>query len=229
MTVTGRTIAENLSGVKWNPDQDVVRRRTNPTRKTGGVVGLRGNLAPEGAIVKVAGMSPTSWCFAGRPVCSTEKTPVLRRCSSSPIGKAKFSSFGTRGREGPRRCAKCSRPPRHFTDRAWATRSRSSPTAGSPGATRGFCIGHVGPEAAVGGPIALLRDGDVIAIDAVQGASQCRPVRRGAAAAPCGVARTRKRGWRRVLWKYGQTVGSAKDGAVTHPGAAYEKQTYADI
>ncbi len=98
------------------------------------------------------------------------------------------------------------------------------------GATRGFCIGHVGPEAAVGGPIGLLQDGDIIAIDAIQGTIERRTIGRGvgAAAARRGVRAKHEFG-SGYLWKYAQTVGSAKDGAVTHPGGAQEKQSYADI
>jgi dihydroxy-acid dehydratase len=97
------------------------------------------------------------------------------------------------------------------------------------GATRGFCIGHVGPEAAVGGPIGLLKDGDVIAIDAVAGTL-------GVELSDDELARRRESWTERetsfssgYLWKYAQTVGSAKEGAVTHPGGAREKQCYADI
>src|SRR6478752_7774592 len=69
ITVTGRTIAENLAKVAWNPDQDVVHPATNPITKTGGVVGLKGNLAPEGAIVKVAGMAADRQSFTGPARC----------------------------------------------------------------------------------------------------------------------------------------------------------------
>jgi len=97
------------------------------------------------------------------------------------------------------------------------------------GATHGFCIGHVGPEAAVGGPIALLRDGDKITIDAVAGTIDV-------ALSDAELAE-RKRAWtaRRTdyqsgtLWKYAQTVGDAENGAVTHPGARAETHVYADI
>src|SRR5436189_6228865 len=107
LTVTGRTIAENLKSVKWNPHQDVVRPADKPITVTGGVVGLKDNLAPEGAVVKVAGMS-----------------------------KLKFT--------GPARC---------FDGEEDAFEPVQKKI------TRGFCIGHVGPEAAIGGPIALLQDG----------------------------------------------------------------------
>jgi dihydroxy-acid dehydratase len=97
------------------------------------------------------------------------------------------------------------------------------------GASRGFCIGHVGPEAAIGGPIALLKDGDMITIDAVKGTIDVALTDAELAA--------RKKDWKPresdassgYLWKYAQQVGNALNGAVTHPGGAQEKSCYADI
>ena len=97
------------------------------------------------------------------------------------------------------------------------------------GATRGFCIGHIGPEAAIGGPIGLLRDGDMISIDAIAGTISVELSQ--------AELEQRRTAWRPrenefgsgYLWKYAQTVGPAKNGAVTHPGGAYEKQSYSDI
>jgi dihydroxy-acid dehydratase len=97
------------------------------------------------------------------------------------------------------------------------------------GATRGFCVGHVGPEAAIGGPIGLLRDGDIITLDAIKGTldvalSDEELAQRRAAWTPRGNSATSG-----YLWKYAQTVGPAVNGAVTHPGGARETQSYADI
>jgi dihydroxy-acid dehydratase len=97
------------------------------------------------------------------------------------------------------------------------------------GATRGFCIGHVGPEAAIGGPIAHVRDGDIITIDAVKGTLDVKLTR--------AEIEARAKTWKPrspdftsgYLWKYAQQVGPARDGAVTHPGGAAEKACYADI
>ena len=97
------------------------------------------------------------------------------------------------------------------------------------GATRGFCIGHVGPEAAVGGPIGLLKNGDVITIDATKGTIDV--------ALPETELADRAKSWKPrrtdyqsgAIWKYAQTVGPARDGAVTHPGGAKETHCYADI
>ena len=132
-------------------------------------------------------------------------------------------------RKAAQECAKCWQRLPRFTAREWATRSRSLPTDGFSGATRGFCIGHVGPEAAVGGPIGLLRDGDIITIDAVEGTidvdlSDAELESRKAQWAPRETDYTSG-----VLWKYAQTVGDARNGAITHPGGAKEKQCYADI
>jgi dihydroxy-acid dehydratase len=97
------------------------------------------------------------------------------------------------------------------------------------GATRGFCVGHVGPEAAVGGPIAFVRDGDIIELDAVNGTLNVQVSDQELA--------QRKGGWKpRVsdhaasgyLWKYAQQVGPAVTGAITHPGGKAEKLSYAD-
>jgi dihydroxy-acid dehydratase len=96
------------------------------------------------------------------------------------------------------------------------------------GATRGFCVGHVGPEAAIGGPIALLRDGDIVELDAEAGTLNAR-------LSDEEFAR-RKRDWKPrdpaftsgYLWKYAQQVGPALNGAVTHPGGAAETACYAD-
>ena len=97
------------------------------------------------------------------------------------------------------------------------------------GGTRGFCIGHVGPEAAVGGPIALIEDGDIISIDAENGTIDLE--------VDPAVLEKRRKAWKPretiyasgALWKYAQLVGTARKGAVTHPGGTAEKHVYADI
>jgi dihydroxy-acid dehydratase len=97
------------------------------------------------------------------------------------------------------------------------------------GATRGFCVGHVGPEAAIGGPIGLIRDGDIIELDAEAGILNVK--------LSDAELDKRRHDWKPregdfgsgYLWKYAQQVGSALHGAVTHPGGAAEKACYADI
>jgi dihydroxy-acid dehydratase len=229
MTVTGRTMAENLESVSWNPDQDVVRRTEAPITVTGGVVGLKGNLAPEGAIVKVAGMAADRQTFRGPARCFDGEEACFEAVKNRGYKEGEVLVIrweGPKGGPGMREMLSTTAAlyGQGMGDKvALITDGRFS------GATRGFCIGHVGPEAAVGGPIGLLRDGDIIAIDAIEGTldvelSDEELARRRAewAARPLSTGSG-------YLWKYAQTVGSAKDGAVTHPGGAHEKECYADI
>jgi len=226
MTVTGRTIAENLKSVKWNPHQDVVRPADKPITVTGGVVGLKGNLAPEGAIVKVAGMSTLKFsgparCFDGEEACF--EAVKTRAYKEGDVFVIRYE--GPRGGPGMREMLSTTAA---LTGQGTGGKVALITDGRFSGATRGFCVGHVGPEAAVGGPIALLRDGDIITIDAVNGTIEVNLTDAELA--------ERKKGWTPretdftsgYLWKYAQQVGSAVNGAVTHPGGAAEKQSYAD-
>ncbi len=227
LTVTGRTIAENMALVHWNPDQDVVRPANNPITPTGGVAGLRGNLAPEGAIVKVAGMKKLQ--FSGPARCFDSEEECFAAVSERKYAEGEVLVIryeGPRGGPGMREMLSTTAAlyGQGMGDKvALITDGRFS------GATRGFCIGHVAPEAALGGPIGLLRDGDIIEIDAVAGTLDAK------------LSETeweaRRKAWRPretdyrsgALWKYAQLVGTARDGAVTHPGGAAETVTYADL
>jgi dihydroxy-acid dehydratase len=227
MTVTGRTMAENMESVVWNDQQDVVRPANNPITRTGGVVGLRGNLAPEGAIVKVAGMSRLQFsgparCFDSEEECFQAVTE--RKYSKGDVLVIRYE--GPKGGPGMREMLATTAAlygQGMGNEVALITDGRFS------GATRGFCIGHVGPEAAAGGPIGLLRDGDMITIDAVKGTLDV-------ALGEAELAE-RAKAWKAretdyqsgAIWKYAQTVGSARHGAVTHPGGAKETHCYADI
>ena len=227
ITVTGRTIAENMEHVEWNDQQDVVRQANDPITPTGGVVGLKGNLAPEGAIVKVAGMA--NQVFSGPARCFDSEEECFEAVTNREYKEGEVLVIryeGPKGGPGMREMLSTTAAlyGQGVGDKvALITDGRFS------GATRGFCIGHVGPEAAVGGPIGLLKDGDIIDIDAVKGTINVRLSDEELA--------QRGRDWQPretdytsgVLWKYAQTVGTAQKGAVTHPGGAKEKQCYADI
>src|ERR1700683_690293 len=167
LTVTGRTMAENLKDVKWNPHQDVVRPADKPITVTGGVVGLRGNLAPEGAIVKVAGMANLK--FTGPARCFDREEDAFEAVQKKTYKEGEVIVIryeGPRGGPGMREMLSTTAA---LTGQGMGGKIALITDGRFSGATRGFCIGHVGPEAAIGGPIALLRDGDIIEIDAVVG------------------------------------------------------------
>jgi len=227
ITVTGRSMAENLSRVTWNPAQDVVRSADAPLSPTGGVVGLQGNLAPEGAIVKVAGLAARQFrgparVFDGEEACF--EAVKNRNYREGDVLVIRYE--GPRGGPGMREMLS--------TTAALAGQGMSGKVAlitdgRFSGATRGFCVGHIGPEAALGGPIGLLRDGDVIELDADRGLLTVK--------LSDDELTDRKRGWKPrsseftsgYLWKYAQQVGPALNGAVTHPGGGAETSCYADI
>ncbi|WP_207478626.1 dihydroxy-acid dehydratase [Arenibaculum pallidiluteum] len=227
LTVTGRTIAENLEGIVVPADQDVVRPTSEPLSPTGGVVVLRGNLASQGAVVKVAGMKNLRFRGPARCFDSEEAAFAAVERRDYREGEVLVIRYeGPRGGPGMREMLATTSAlyGQGMGDKvALITDGRFS------GATRGFCIGHVGPEAAVGGPIGLLQDGDTIAIDAVAGTISVELAdeelaRRRAAWQP------RRHDFQSgTLWKYAQLVGDAEKGAVTHPGAAAETHVYADI
>ena len=227
LTVTGKTIAENLESVEFNHNQKVIRPFNNPLSPTGGVVGLKGNLAPEGAIVKVAGMKNTR--FEGPARCfdceeDAFKCVINEQYKEGDVIVIRYE--GPKGGPGMREMLSTTAAisgQGNGNKVALITDGRFS------GATRGFCVGHVGPEAAVGGPIALIQDGDKITLDGDKGTlevdvSDEELVRRKEKWKP------RKTDYNSgTLWKYSQTVGAAFKGAVTHPGAEEETHTYADI
>jgi dihydroxy-acid dehydratase len=229
LTVTGRTIAENLASVKWNPDQDVVYPADKPITRTGGVVGLKGNLAPEGAIVKVAGMAADKQSFKGPARCFDGEEACFEAVKNRTYKEGEVLVIRYEGPKGGPGMREMLATTAALYGQGMGDKVALITDGRFSGATRGFCIGHVGPEAAVGGPIGLLRDGDIIEIDAVSGVlnvdlTDDELKRRRAAWKP----RETEFG-SGYLWKYAQTVGPAKEGAVTHPGGAHEKQSYADI
>ena len=227
ITVTGKTIAENLADVEFPTDQKVVYPTSNPLSPTGGVVGLRGNLAPEGAIVKVAGMKVLEFTGPARCFDSEEEAFQAVQDRTYKEGEVLVIRYeGPKGGPGMREMLATTAAlyGQGVGDKvALITDGRFS------GATRGFCIGHVGPEAAVGGPIGLLQDGDMITINANTGEISVDLTDDELAA--------RKANWKPretnynsgTIWKYAQTVGSAETGATTHPGAKKETHVFADL
>ncbi len=227
MTVTGKTVAENLSKVKWNEQQDVIRSTANAISQTGGVVTLKGNLAPDGAIVKVAGLKNQRFVGPARVFDREEECFACVEKREYKEGEVLVIRYeGPKGGPGMREMLSTTAAlyGQGMGDKvALITDGRFS------GATRGFCIGHVGPEAAIGGPIALIQDGDIITLDAVTGeisvnVSEEEFARRKTSWSP----RDHEYG-SGAIWKYAQLVGPARYGALTNPGAKGEKEQYADI
>ncbi|MDE3116247.1 MAG: dihydroxy-acid dehydratase [Pseudomonadota bacterium] len=226
MTVTGKTVAENLKGVVFNPDQKVMRAVSNPLAPTGGVVGLKGNLAPDGAIVKIAGLKHIKHRGPARVFDCEEdcfEFVQARKYNEGDVLVIRYE--GPKGGPGMREMLSTTAAlyGQGVENIALITDGRFS------GGTRGLCVGHVGPEAADGGPIALLKDGDIITIDAETGAmvvdvSDAEMAERRKAWKPKAAAFGSG-----ALWRYARNVGPARAGAVTHPGAAEEVRCYADI
>ena len=227
LTVTGKTLGENIDQVTWNPDQKVIYDVKTPISSTGGVVGLRGSLAPDGAIVKVAGMHRLQFTGPARVFDCEEDCFAAVEARSINEGEVIVIRYeGPKGGPGMREMLSTTAALYGLglgEKVALITDGRFS------GATRGFCIGHVGPEAADGGPIALIADGDTIRIDAEAGTIDLD--------VPEDILAARRAAWTHrtndyqsgALWRYSQTVGPAYKGAVTHPGAAAETHVYADI
>ncbi|MFA7308172.1 MAG: dihydroxy-acid dehydratase [Hyphomicrobium sp.] len=227
LTVTGKTLAQNLEGVKFNRDQKVVFPVSNPISPTGGVVGLKGSLAPDGAIVKVAGLKTHQ--FRGPARCFDCEEDAFKAVEDRNYKEGEVIVIryeGPKGGPGMREMLSTTAAlyGQGVGDKvALITDGRFS------GGTRGLCIGHVGPEAAVGGPIGLLKDGDIIVIDTDGGTLEVE-------VSPEEFERRRKT-WKApanmyqsgALRKFADQVGPARYGAVTHAGGKAEAHCYADI
>jgi dihydroxy-acid dehydratase len=227
LTVTGQTIAENHKDTIFPINQDVVYPCNKPISNHSSVVGLWGNLAEDGSISKIAGLSNLN--FKGKAKCFDCEEDALSAVLKNEInaGDAVIIRYeGPKGGPGMREMLSTTAAiygQGLGESVALITDGRFS------GGTRGFCIGHVGPEAAEGGMIGLLKDGDEIIIDAIKGTINVTLSEE--------EIEKRKKEWKPrqtnhnsgSIWKYAQTVGPAYKGAVTQPGAKNETHTYADI
>ena len=227
LTVTGKTIAENIEEVSWNPDQKVIYDVKSPITPTGGVVGLKGSLAPNGAIVKVAGMHRLQFEGPARVFDCEEDAFAAVEARDIAEGSVIIIRYeGPKGGPGMREMLSTTAA---LYGQGMGEKVALITDGRFSGATRGFCIGHVGPEAAEGGPIALVENGDIIAIDAEAGTIDLK--------VSGSVLAERQKNWKPrqndyqsgALWRYAQNVGPAYKGAVTHPGAKTETHVYADI
>ncbi len=230
ITATGKTIGEELDLIEREADGRVIYPVDTPITPTGGVVGLKGNLAPEGAIVKVAGMSAEEQVFTGPArvfECEEDAFEAVKQRKYKEGEVIVIRNEGPAGGPGMREMLATTAA---ISGQGMGKKVALITDGRFSGATRGFCVGHVGPEAAHCGPIALIRDGDVITIDAIKGEISVDLSEEEMA--------RRKEQWAGpretiyasgALWKYAQLVGATRLGAVTHPGAQSEKHVYMDL
>jgi dihydroxy-acid dehydratase len=227
MTVTGKTLGENIDEITWNPDQKVIYPASAPITETGGVVGLRGTLAPDGAIVKVAGMARLQFRGPAQVFeCEEDCFAAVEKREIREGSVVVIRYEGPKGGPGMREMLTTTAA---LYGQGLGEKVALITDGRFSGATRGFCIGHVGPEAAECGPIALVEDGDVINIDAESGIIDLEVDPK--------LLEERRKAWKPpvsdygsgALWRYAQNVGPAYKGAVTHPGAKAETHVYADI
>lgn len=227
MTVTGKTLKQNHAKIKFPEKQKVFYRVKDALTPTGGVVGLKGSLAPEGAIVKVAGMEKLTFTGPARVFdCEEEafEAVIKNKIKEGDVIVIRYE--GPKGGPGMREMLSTTSA---LYGRGLGEKVALITDGRFSGGTRGFCIGHVGPEAAVGGPIGLLKDGDMISIDAKKGKLDV-DLTKAELARRLKKWKPRKHDYQSgALWRYAQTVGNARDGAVVHPGGKAETHTYADI
>ena len=227
ITVNGKTISENLKNVKFPEDQDVVRKTVSPISESGGIIALKGNLAPDGAIVKVAGMKQLQ--FTGKARCFDCEEDAFKAVQSRKYKNGEVIVIRYEGPKGGPGMREMLSTTATLSGQGTGGEVALITDGRFSGATRGFCVGHVGPEAAEGGPIALIKNGDTISLDADKGSIEIKLSKQ-------ELAKRRKK-WKKrktdfqsgALWRYAQTVGPALKGAVTHPGASSETHTFSDI
>ncbi|WP_210529199.1 dihydroxy-acid dehydratase [Rubellimicrobium arenae] len=229
VTASGRTLGEELDDIRAEADGRVIHPAATPLTRTGGVVGLRGNLAPDGAIVKVAGMTEAEQVFTGPARvfdCEEDAFAAVKARAYQEGEVLVIRNEGPAGGPGMREMLATTAA---LSGQGMGKKVALITDGRFSGATRGFCVGHVGPEAAHGGPIALLRNGDVITINALTGeisvalSDEELGQRRVEWAGPRVTQYTSG-----ALWKFARLVGSARHGAVTHPGAQAESHVYMD-
>ena len=230
MTASGRSIGEELDRIDREADGRVIYPIDKPITKTGGVVGLKGNLAPAGAIVKVAGIAAENQVFTGPArvfECEEDAFAAVQNRCYEEGEVIVIRNEGPAGGPGMREMLATTAA---LSGQGMGKKVALITDGRFSGATRGFCVGHVGPEAAHGGPIALLKNGDMITINAIEGELSVDVSEDELA--------KRKEAWggpretiyaSGALWKYAKLVGETYKGAVTHPGGKAERHVYMDI
>ena len=228
LTVTGKTLKENLSSVNVDFDsQKIIFSTKNPISKTGGVVGLQGNLAPDGAIVKVAGLK--SQKFVGKARCFDCEESAFDAVSNKQYEAGDVIVIRYEGPKGGPGMREMLATTAAIYGQGMGEKVALITDGRFSGATRGLCVGHISPEAMALGPIALIKNGDQILIDAKEGIITLNVDEKILKARQKSIQKRKNNFGSGALWKFSQTVGSARFGAVTHPGAKKEIKNYSDI
>ena len=229
LTASGESLGEALEKIGVEADGRVIHPVQTPLSKTGGVVGLKGNLAPDGAIVKVAGMTEAEQVFTGPArvfECEEDAFEAVKTRAYKEGEVLVIRNEGPAGGPGMREMLATTAA---LSGQGMGKKVALITDGRFSGATRGFCVGHVGPEAAHGGPIALVQTGDTITINALTGELSV--------ALGDDELAARKKAWSGprptqyqsgAIWKFARMVGGARWGALTHPGARAETHVYMD-
>ena len=228
ITVTGKTISENLDSIKVNYEsQKIIFSTQKPITPTGGVVGLKGNLAPDGAIVKVAGLN--SKFFKGVARCFDCEEDAFEAVSKKEYKSGDVIVIRYEGPKGGPGMREMLATTAAIYGQGMGEKVALITDGRFSGATRGLCVGHISPEAMCDGPIALIEDGDEILIDAENGSLELIVNHEVLKKRKSALKSKEDNFGSGALWKFAQTVGSARYGAVTHPGGKKEKKNYSDI
>lgn len=214
LTVTGRTLRENLRGVRPYPKrQTIIRPLDCPLRRTGHIVILRGNLAPDGAVAKISGQEGER--FSGTAIVFDSEEEALTAILAGRVRPGHVVVIRYEGPRGGPGMREMLAPTSAIMGRGLGREVALITDGRFSGGSHGFVVGHVSPEAACGGPIALVQNGDRITVDAIAERITLEVPDEELAARRARWAPPPPRYRRGVLAKYAQTVRSASEGAVT--------------
>lgn len=229
ITASGKTLGESLEEIRGEADGRVIYHIGSPITKTGGVVALKGNVAPDGAIVKVAGMTEAEQVFSGPArvfECEEDAFEAVKQRNYREGEVIVIRNEGPAGGPGMREMLATTAA---LSGQGMGKKVALITDGRFSGATRGFCVGHVGPEAANGGPIALLQDGDIITLNALTGELSVNVSDEEMAKRKAEWKGPRKTQYTSgAVHKFAKLCGGARWGAVTHPGAKGESHVYMD-
>jgi dihydroxy-acid dehydratase len=214
MTVTGKTLKENLSLAKPYPrNQEIIRPFNRPIKQEGHLVILNGNLAPEGAVAKISGKE--GFGFEGKAIVFNSEEQALKKILDGTVKKGHVVVIRYEGPQGGPGMREMLAPTSAIMGRGLGQDVALITDGRFSGGSHGFVIGHITPEAFVGGPLALVKNGDLISIDAAKRSIELK--------VPKAEILKRASEWKQprakyksgVLAKYARLVGPASEGAVT--------------